>query len=134
MATCILVFIGIESFSKFFSEKKNIADAVEAFADTYYPSFYKGKMKKVYELFRHGLAHNYYPKSEFNLKNTTTIAFGVDENNHVVSLSRLKRALDNCRRRTQELNPHRGLLGWRVNIAKLCDLRPMMDTSAAHGQ
>jgi len=105
LSSCILVLIGIESFSKFFSEKKKDAEAFEDFIDQYYPSDYRGKMKKVYELFRHGLAHNYYPKSEFNLKNTSTIAFGVDEQKRVVSLSRLKQDLDECRKKVFKLKP-----------------------------
>jgi hypothetical protein len=47
LSSCILVFIGIESFSKFFSDKKNDADAVADFVDNYYPADYHGKMKKV---------------------------------------------------------------------------------------
>lgn len=105
LSACILVLIGIESFSKFFSKKKNDSDAFAEFIDTFYPSYYHGKMKKIYELFRHGLAHNYYPKSEFNLKNTSLIAFGVDEQKRVVSLSRLNKDLDNCRQRVLKLTP-----------------------------
>jgi len=108
LSSCILVLIGIESFSKFFSGKKNDADAFAEFIDKYYPSYYYGKMKKIYELFRHGLAHNYYPKSEFNLKNTSLIAFGVDEQNRVVSLSRLNKDLDNWREKVLKLTPKNG--------------------------
>jgi len=71
LASCILVLIGIESFSKFFSQEKTDVDVFVDFMDKYYPAQYRGKMKTIYELFRHGLAHNYYPKSEFNLKNTS---------------------------------------------------------------
>ena len=105
LSTCILVLIGIESFSKFFSAKKGDAEAFEEFVDRYYPSEYHGKMKRVYELFRHGLAHNYYPKSEFNLKNTAKVAFGVDEKNRVVPLSRLMRDINNCRKQVLKLSP-----------------------------
>jgi len=108
LSSCILVLIGIESFSKFFSTKKTDVDAFADFVDAYFPKEYHGRMKKVYELFRHGLAHNYYPKSEFNLKNTARVAFGVDEKNRVVPLSRLKADLDNCRRRVLRLNPPAG--------------------------
>ncbi len=108
LSSCILVFIGIESFSKFFFKKKNDADSFTKFIDAYYPTDYHGKMEKVYKLFRHGLAHNYYPKSEFNLKNTARIAFGVDEKNRVVSLSRLRQDLDNCRKKVLKLNPKTG--------------------------
>ena len=108
LSSCILVLIGIESFSKFFSEKSNHAEAVEEFVDSFYPKFYHGKMKKVHQLFRHGLAHNYFPKSEFNFKNTTTVAFGVDEKNRVVPLSRLKKDLENCRRQVLKLSPKPG--------------------------
>lgn len=83
LSSCILVLIGIESFSKFFSTKKTDVGAFADFVDVYFPKEYHGRMKKVYELFRHGLAHNYYPKSEFNLRNTARVAFGVDENNRV---------------------------------------------------
>ena len=65
-------------------------------------------MRKIYELFRHGLAHNYYPKSEFNLKNTSSIAFGVDERDRVVPLSRLKESLDYFRQRTFQFSPAPG--------------------------
>ena len=64
---------------QFFSKKKNDADSFVDFIDKYYPSYYRGKMKKVYELFRHGLAHNFYPKSEFNLTNTSLITFAILE-------------------------------------------------------
>jgi hypothetical protein len=108
LASCILVLIGIESFSKFFSKKRAEVDAFVEFMDKYYPAQYHGKMKTIYELFRHGLAHNYYPKSEFNLKNTSLIAFGVDERNRVVALSRLKKNLDYFRQRSLQLSPPTG--------------------------
>ncbi len=108
LSSCILVFIGIESFSKFFSNKKSDEDVFAEFVDKFYPMDYRGKMKKVYQLFRHGLAHNYYPKSEFNLKNSALIAFGVDEQKRVVPLSRLKRNLDNCRKKILNLSPKAG--------------------------
>jgi hypothetical protein len=65
-------------------------------------------MKTIYELFRHGLTHNYYPKSEFNFNNTSQIAFGVDERNRVVGLSRLKESLDYFRHRSLQLSPAPG--------------------------
>ncbi|MBI2998296.1 MAG: hypothetical protein HYY46_07550 [Deltaproteobacteria bacterium] len=108
LSSCILVLIGIESFSKFFSKKRTDVDAFADFMDKYYPAQYVGKMKKIYDLFRHGLAHNYYPKSEFNLKNTSLIAFGVDEHDRVVALSRLKRNLDYFRRGSLQLSPKPG--------------------------
>lgn len=108
LSSCILVLIGIESFSKFFSSKKKHDDVFAEFIDTYYPTFYKGKMKNIYKLFRNGLAHNFYPKSEFDLSNTSTIAFGVDEHNRVVSLSRIKKDLDNYRKKTLKLSPRKG--------------------------
>ena len=108
LASCILVLIGIESFSKFFSKKKADVDAFAEFVDKYYPPQYRGRMKKVYELFRHGLAHSYYPKSELNLKNTSLIAFGVDQQKRVTSLSHLRKDLDNCRKRVLQLNPKAG--------------------------
>ena len=108
LASCILVLIGIESFSKFFSKKRTDVDAFADFIDTHYPAQYRGKTKNIYELFRHGLAHNYYPKSEFNLKNTSLVAIGVDENDKVVPLSRVKNNLDYFRRRSLQLNPQQG--------------------------
>ena len=108
LSSCILVLIGIESFSKFFSKKRTDLDKFADFIDTYYPPQYHGKMKSIYELFRHGLAHNYYPKSEFNLKNTSKIAVGIDERNRVVSLSRFRNNLDYFRKRTLQLSPKAG--------------------------
>jgi len=108
LASCILVLIGIESFSKFFSKKRADVDAFADFMDKYYPAQYQGKMKHIYELFRHGLAHNYYPKSEFSLKNTSLIAFGVDEHNRVLALSRFKSNLDYFRKRLLQLSPQMG--------------------------
>lgn len=108
LSSCILVFIGIESFSKFFSSKSNHADAFSEFIDKYYPDLYKGKMKNIYKLLRNGLAHNFYPKSTFGLTNTSNVAFGVDEQNRVVSLSRLRKDLDNCRNKTLKLTPRKG--------------------------
>jgi len=108
LSSCILVLIGIESFSKFFSSKRTDVDAFVNFIDTYYPVEYHGKMRKIYELFRHGLAHYYYPKSELNLTNTSHIAFGVDDQGRVVPLSRLKKNLDNYRKRVLNLNPGSG--------------------------
>ncbi len=108
LSSCILVLIGIESFSKFFSKKSTDVDAFADFMDKYYPVQYRGKMKKIYELFRHGLAHNYYPKSEFNLENTSRIAFGADERDRVVSLSRLKKNLDYFRKGSLQLSPQPG--------------------------
>lgn len=78
------------------------------FIDKYYPPQYRGKMKNVYQLFRHGLAHNYYPKSGAGLGSSSQIAFGLDEHKRVVPLSRLKRDLDNCRKKTLKLNPKAG--------------------------
>ena len=108
LASCILVLIGIESFSKFFSKKRSDVDAFTDFVDKCYPMQYQGKMRKVYELFRHGLAHNYYPKSEFNFKNTSSIAFGIDEWGRVVPLSRLKKNLGYFRQRSFQLSPPPG--------------------------
>lgn len=108
LSSCILVFIGIESFSKFFSRKRRDADALVEFVDTYYPPYYRGKMLRVYKLFRHGLAHNYFPKSEFRLTNTSRIAFGVDERKRVIPLSRLERNLDEIRDRVLNLSPVAG--------------------------
>lgn len=108
LSSCILVLIGIESFSRFFSEKRKGGDKFADFVDIYYPEQYHGKMKKIYELFRHGLTHNYYPKSEFNLNNTSQIAFGVDERKRVVPLSHLKNDLDNCRKHVLRLSPSSG--------------------------
>ena len=108
LSSCILVLIGIESFSKCFSTNKSDVDAFTDFVDKYYPMQYQGKMRKIYELFRHGLAHNYYPKSEFNLKNASSIAFGVDEHGRVVPLSRLKKNLDYFRQRSFQLAPPPG--------------------------
>ena len=108
LSSCILVIIGIESFSKFFSKKRTHVGKFADFIDKYYPMQYHGKMDNIYELFRHGLAHNYYPKSEFNLKNTSKIAFGVDERKRVVPLSRIKKDLENYRKRALQLNPKTG--------------------------
>ncbi len=108
LSSCILVLIGIESFSKFFSPKKTDEDAFVDFIDTYFPQQYRGKMGKIYKLFRHGLAHNYYPKSKFGSKNASSIAFGIDEHRRVVALSRLRSDLDNCRSRVLKLDPPTG--------------------------
>lgn len=109
LSSCILVLIGIESFAHCFSSKKDHAEAVEKFVNEYYPSFYSGKMKKIYKLFRHGLAHNYYPKSEFNLVNTSRVAFGVDkETGRVFSLSRLRKDIENCRKSVLKFDPKPG--------------------------
>ena len=108
LSSCILVLIGIESFARFFSNKKAGADVVAEFVDSYYPTAYHGKMKKVYSLFRHGLAHNFYPKSEFEFDNASLIAFGVDEQSRVVPLSCLKKDLDNCRKKVLKLSPPPG--------------------------
>jgi len=108
LSSCILVLIGIESFSKFFSAKRKDANAFADFIDSYFPSEYHGKMLKIYFLFRHGLAHNFYPKSDLNRSNAATVTFGVDEKNRVVSLSRLKRDLDGCRKQLLHLNPTSG--------------------------
>ena len=65
-SSCILVFIGIESFSKFFSKEKDDKNAFVDFFENYYPDHYHGEMKLIYELFRNGLAHYFFPKSIFN--------------------------------------------------------------------
>ena len=65
-------------------------------------------MRRIYELFRHGLAHNFYPKSELNLTNTSLIPLGLDDQGRVVTLSRLRNDLDNCRARVLNLNPRPG--------------------------
>jgi hypothetical protein len=108
LSSCILVLIGIESFSKFFSKERTDVDAFADFMDKYYPAQYHGKMKNIYELFRHGLAHNYYPKSEFRLKNTSLIAFGVDEHDRVVALSRLKNKIYYFKNGSLQLSPKPG--------------------------
>ena len=108
LSSCILVLIGIESFSKFFSNKKADVDAFTDFVDKYYPAQYHGKMGKIYKLFRHGLAHNYYPKSEFNLKNTSLVTVGLDEKKRVIPLSRLEKDLDSCRKHVLQLSPKAG--------------------------
>jgi hypothetical protein len=108
LSSCILVLIGIESFSKFFSKKRTDAGKFSEFFDKYYPAQYRGKMENIYELFRHGLAHNYYPKCEFKQRNTSKIAFGIDERKRVFSLSRIRKDLDNYRKRTLQLNPRAG--------------------------
>jgi len=107
LSSCILVLIGIESFSKFFSNKSP-GSAFAEFFDKYYPPYYHGKMLKVYELFRHGLAHNFYPKSEFRLTNASRIALGVDEQGRVPPLSRIGRNLDAIRTRVLNLSPPAG--------------------------
>ena len=108
LSSCILVLIGIESFSKFFSTEKGDAEAFAEFIDKYYPPYYRGKMLKVYKLFRHGLAHNYFPKSEFRLTNTSQIAFGVDARRRVIPLSRIRRNLEEIRGRVLNLSPTAG--------------------------
>jgi hypothetical protein len=105
LSSCILVLIGIESFAHCFSDKKTDAAAVEEFVDAYFPDVYRGKMKKIHELFRHGLAHNYFPKSEFNLANTTRISFWVDIAGRVKSLSQYKRNLETYRKEALKLSP-----------------------------
>ncbi|GMR03575.1 MAG: hypothetical protein BMS9Abin22_076 [Gammaproteobacteria bacterium] len=104
-SSCMLVMIGIESFSKYFSSKESNKGAFSDFFDNYYPDQYHGKMKKIYELFRHGLAHYYYPKCEYKLKNITIISFWLDRNMKVISLSHIKRDLDYYRTRGIKLNP-----------------------------
>lgn len=108
LSSCILVLIGIESFSHCFSNKKGDALAVEEFVDNYYPAIYHGKMKKIHELFRHGLAHNYFPKSELNLSNTSRISFGVHMDGRVISLSQFSKDLDNLRSGVLKLYPLKG--------------------------
>ncbi len=108
LSSCILVLIGIESFSKFFSNYKKDDKAFEDFIDTYYPAQYHGKMKNIYYHFRHGLAHNFYPKKTSNSSGNSLIAFGQNEKRQVVSLSRLKADLENCRKRTLKLDPDPG--------------------------
>lgn len=108
LSSCILVLIGIESFSKFFSNERDDANAVADFVDKYYPHDYHGKMKNIHKLFRHGLAHYFYPKSEISLTNTSKIAFGVNEKGRVVPLSRLRMDLDNCRKKVLKLSPRPG--------------------------
>ena len=105
LSSCILVLIGIESFAHCFSDKKGDALAVEEFVNNYYPVSYKGKMKKIHELFRHGLAHNYYPKSEFNLVNTSRISFWVEPDGRVKSLGQYKRKLETYRTKMLKLSP-----------------------------
>ena len=105
MSSCILVLIGIESFAHCFSDKKRDALAVEEFVNKFYPSSYIGKMKKIHELFRHGLAHNYYPKSEFNLVNTSRISFWIERDGRVISLSQYKKKLETYRNEALKLSP-----------------------------
>lgn len=107
LSSCILVFIGIESFSLFFS-KKTKQRAFEEFIDKHFDAFYRSKMGKIYDLFRHGLAHNFYPKSEFKAANRSRVVFGVDEEARVVPLSRLKRNLAYFRSRSMNLSPKKG--------------------------
>ena len=65
-------------------------------------------MGKIYDLFRHGLAHNFYPKSELSMANRSRVVFGVDENARVIPLSRLKRNLNYFRPRSMNLSPQQG--------------------------
>lgn len=107
LSSCILVFIGIESFSLFFS-KKTKQRAFEEFIDKHFDAFYRSKMGKIYDLFRHGLAHNFYPKSEFKAANRSRIVFGVDEKARVIPLSRLRRNMNYFRPRSMNLSPQKG--------------------------
>jgi len=97
LSSCILVFIGIESFSKFFSNKKDDAKVFSDFIDKYYPTFYHRKMKEIYKLFRHGLAHNFYPKTGYQSTNTSKIVFGIDEMSRVLPLSKLRKNIKSYR-------------------------------------
>lgn len=106
LSSCILVLIGIESFSLFFSRKTK-KHAFEEFIDKYFNAFYKSKMGNIYDLFRHGLAHNFYPKSEVKMARHSQVVFGVDEKARVVPLARLKRNLDYFRQRSMKLSPQR---------------------------
>lgn len=106
-SSCILVLIGIESFSKFFSKGKGAKNAFVDFFEKYYPDHYRGEMKQVYDLFRNGLAHYYYPKSKFNQINTTGIRFWVNKDMTVLSLSSIKKNLDYYRSRGVILNPEK---------------------------
>ena len=104
LSSCILVLIGIESFSLFFS-KRTKKHAFEEFINKYFNVFYKSKMGKIYDFFRHGLAHNFYPKSQLNMASRSQIVFGVDEKARVVPLSSLKRNLAYFRQRSMNLSP-----------------------------
>ncbi len=104
LSTCILVFIGIESFSLFFS-KGNQKKAFVAFINKFYLDFYKNNMDQVYSLFRHGLAHNFYPKSKIQTGgHVSQIIFRVNQDGKVASLSKIKKELDYFRH-SQNLTP-----------------------------
>ena len=104
-SSCILVLIGIESFAHCFSSKNTDVGAVEEFVGNFFPDAYKGRMKKIHDLFRHGLAHNFFPKSEFNLANTTMIPYWVEQHGRVKPLGWYKRDLDGRRKNDLVLSP-----------------------------
>jgi len=104
-SSCILVLIGIESFSKYFSIKRDDKEAFVDFFECHYPDHYHGKMKLIYELFRNGLAHYYYPKSKFNQKNTAGIRFWLNRDMRVLPISSIKKDLDYYRLRGVILSP-----------------------------
>jgi hypothetical protein len=106
LSSCILVMIGIEAFSKFYSSK-NEEQAFVEFVDNYFHSYYRRKMRKIYKLFRHGLAHYFYPKSEYDNKNYAKISFCVDAHNKVMPLQGVKKHLDYIRSH-QNINPSKG--------------------------
>jgi len=104
LSSCILVLIGIESFSRFFSKKKSDKHAFEDFFKCYYPDQYHGRMKHIYELFRNGLAHYYYPKSK--TKYISSIKFVVNRTDkRVLSLTSFKKKLDFYRSMCIQLVP-----------------------------
>lgn len=137
LSSCLVVLIGIEAFSKFFFYTKDESQGFTKFFDAYYPPLYRGKMQRIYKLFRNGLAHHYYPKSEFNLVHVSHIRFGVDIQGRVLPLSRFKRNLEELRSQWLRLDPPKGRAFVLVpqvlfldTVAVMERLKKMLDTDS----
>ncbi len=104
-SSCILVLIGIESFSKFFSTKKDDKNAFIDFLKKHYPSHYHEETNQIYDLFRNGLAHYFYPKIKYDKNNATGIRFWLNKDMKVLSLSAIRKDLNYYRSRGMILSP-----------------------------
>lgn len=56
---CILLMDGIRTMAKFHSFGANPRDDVEKFADSYFPSEYRWRFRKVYRLYEEGLLYHF---------------------------------------------------------------------------
>ena len=109
LSACILVIIGIESFSKFYLYNKNKGvQSFIKFIDKYFDEYYRGKMGRIYGLFRNGLAHYFYPKSILKAKSYSQIAYFVDDRTkNVFTLQKIHKDITTFRNQ-QILNPSKG--------------------------